>query len=335
MSHLKPEECLNSVSEILTILKSTNQHEQVFSLIVDRIVRMYHCQTCAIVIIDPATEYLRIDNSYGLSLTFEKAFRRTITTGTIGKLLWTGKNIFIPDSAADPQCSEEIMLEHPFNSCVCMQIAIDQRTLGYLHADSKLPNTFCEDDIPILQSFADFAGLALNKSYLHEKNLRLDRIDHETDLEKYTPFLEKLSTSMTRAQMANESLIILLLDIDNYKQVALTYGYDNSKKLLKEWASLIKSHLRPMDAVGRYGFDEAIVMREKTTLEEGIAFAEKLRKAIEEKEFTQQKIHTTVSIGVAVYPLNASTEKDLLLIAKEALYKAQHAGRNRVCLFGK
>jgi diguanylate cyclase (GGDEF)-like protein len=85
-----------------------------------------------------------------------------------------------------------------------------------------------------------------------------------------------------------------------------------------------------MDAASRYGFDEIIVLRENASLEAGIAFAEELRKTIEETEFTQQGIRTTVSIGAAAFPKSAISEKELLITVKETLYDAQRNGRNRV-----
>ena len=60
-----------------------------------------------------------------------------------------------------------------------------------------------------------------------------------------------------------------------------------------------------MDAASRYGFDEMIVLRENASLEAGIAFAEELRRTIEENEFVQQGIQTTVSIGAVAFPKNA------------------------------
>jgi len=54
-------------SEVLSILKAIHEPERVISLIVDRIVRMYGCQTCAIIIIDPSTEYLRVFFNHNLS----------------------------------------------------------------------------------------------------------------------------------------------------------------------------------------------------------------------------------------------------------------------------
>jgi diguanylate cyclase (GGDEF)-like protein len=330
MSHLKPEEFLHFFSEILSILHSTHEPERVLSLMVDRIVRIYGCQTCAVIIINPATEYLQISTNHNLSNHYIKEFKRSLGTGAVAKMLSTGKPILIADGEQETQIASEIQLEYPFRSAVCLQISAELRTLGYLYADARTPDAFTPDDLKILQSFADIISIALNKSYLYEKNLRLDKVDHETDLEKYAPFLENLSTSISRAEESHESFTLFMLDIDNYKQIGGTYGYEASKKVLKEVAYLVKARLRPMDAASRYGFDEIIVLRENANLDAGIAFAEELRKNIEETEFTNQCIRTTVSIGAAAYPKNAVSEKELLTAVKEALYDAQRSGRNKI-----
>ncbi|MBI3578394.1 MAG: sensor domain-containing diguanylate cyclase [Ignavibacteriales bacterium] len=211
-----------------------------------------------------------------------------------------------------------------------MQIAVDHRTLGYLYLDSRDIGGVSESDIPMIQSFADFAGLALQKSQLHEENLRLDKIDHETGLEKYPPFLERVESNIERCDQFGESFGVMILDVDNFKHIALTYGYDISKKMLKEIASLVKSKLRHIDAVGRYGFDEFILLRANTSLENAVDFANEVRESVEQGIFTEKEIHTTISIGVATYPKNARTIDTLLLTAKESLFQAQRAGRNQV-----
>ena len=330
MTHTKSDECLNFVSEILNLLKSTNQHEKVLSLIVDRVVRMYRCQTCAIILVDPVTEYLQVAISHGLSATFENAFRRKLTTDVIGKLLWTGHPVVIGQSERQPELAAGLKLEVPFGSCLCVQISADHRTLGYLQAETKESGIFSEDDIRPLQAFADFAGVAVHKARLYEENLRLDTIDHDTGLDKYSAFLEKLGISLSRAQETRENVALILMDVDNFKHIALTYGHDSSKKLLMEFASIVRSRLRVIDAAGRYGYDEIAILREKTSNDDALEFAEKIRKDIEGASLTGNKIQTSVSIGLALFPEHARTEKDLLLNAKEALYEAQRAGRNRI-----
>jgi diguanylate cyclase (GGDEF)-like protein len=333
MIHLKHEDCLNYFSDILKVLSSTNQYEEVFHLVVDKIVRIFKCQTCAVVIVDPATEYLHIENGYGLSHTFTKEFRRKLATGSIGKLLWTATPIVITDSEVDPILTHEVQLEYAFGSCLCAPIVVDHRTLGYLYADHVQKNELNDQDLRIFTCFATLAALALNKSRLFEENLRLDKIDHETEVEKYGPFLERLNTSIERAQKFGERFALMLLDVDNYKHLALTYGYETSKLLLKELASVLKSQLRGIDGAGRYGFDEIILLRANSSLEEAVDRANALRTLVENTTFTGKHIKTTVSVGVSAYPENAETIDDLLMTVKNALFEAQRSGRNRVFCF--
>lgn len=328
--HPVNEQCFRYFAEIVHTLKATAHYERVLSLIVDRIVRSFNCQTCAVALIDPHTEYLRIDQCYNLSLTFCNSFRRRIATSSIGQLLWTGKPIVITDSARDPDLASELALEHPFGSCICIQISVDQRTLGYLHVDSAAPGALGPGDVEMLTLFADIAGLAIVKSLLHDENIRLDRVDRETGLEKYPPFLEKLKAAMERAEEFSENFAVLILDVDNFKDTVNTYGYDSSHQLLKEAGGFVQSLLRPVDAGARYGFDEFIVLLANTGLEGGKEFAESLRSRIAGQEWTLQKIQTTVSMGIAAFPRNGNTIDTLLTTCKKALFEAQRRGRNQV-----
>ncbi|HEY6951990.1 MAG TPA: diguanylate cyclase [Bacteroidota bacterium] len=333
MIHLKHEDCLNFFSEILSVLSSTNQHEEVFHLVVDRIVRVFDCQTCAVVIVDPATEYLHIEIGHGLSHTFTKEFRRKLATGPIGKLLWAGTPIVITDSVSNPLLTQEVQLENRFGSCLCVPVIVDHRTLGYLYADHKLKSALSGEDLKIFSCFASLAGIALNKSRMFEDNLRLDTIDHETEIEKYAPFLGRLNASMERAQKFGERFALMLMDVDNYKQLAQTYGYETSRLLLKELAGLLKVHLREIDGAGRYGFDEIILLRANSSLEEAVIRADELRALVEGTVFTAKQIKTTVSVGVSAFPENAGSIAELLTTVKNALFEAQRSGRNRVFHF--
>jgi diguanylate cyclase (GGDEF)-like protein len=335
MSTAKHEDCLNFIAEILGVLKSTHQYEKVLHLIVDRVVRTYRCQTCAVVVVDPATEYLNIALDHGLSHTFAKAFRRKLATGAIGRLLWTGAPILVQDSATEPVLADEVKLENPFGSVACLQISADHRSLGYLYVDSAQKGSFDSEDLRILQSFADFAAVALQKSHLVEENLRLDRMDHETELEKYAPFLERIQAGIERSKTLNESFTLMILDVDNFKHIASMYGYDSSKLMLRQIADLIKNRLRNIDAVGRHGFDEFIVLRANSDVVDGVLFADALRESIHQAVFANRDIQTSVSVGVAAYPRHAMSIDSLLLSVKEALFEAQRAGRNKVSLFGK
>jgi diguanylate cyclase (GGDEF)-like protein len=319
--------------KILDVLKSSNQYEVVFHQIIESLERLYRCQTCAIILIDPRTEYLKIENSFGVSLTYRKSYHRKISTGAVGDLFWTGKPIFIGNAAEFPEATKELTLEQPFGSCACVQIAVSHRTLGYLHVDSRSPEGFEQSDIGILQAFADFAGLAYQKWRLVEENMRLDRIDHETGLEKYASFLERLGESVERARNFGEHFAILIGDVDNFKEIAHTYGYDSSRQLLAEMGQLLRDTVRPVDATGRFGYDEFIILRTNSHLDEAIRFAKDLGKNVAQTAFTDKQINSTLSIAVATFPENGRTIDDLVLTAKKALLEAQRSGRGSVFHF--
>jgi diguanylate cyclase (GGDEF)-like protein len=330
MNDLNKGKCLSSMMDILAVLKSINKHEEVFSRIIDAIAGLYPCQSCAFVMIEPKTEYLKIRTNYGISHTFQKAFHRPISTGAIGALLWKGKPIVVTDRERQLELSEEVQLEHRCGSCVCLQVSADHRTLGYLFVDSKMPQSFSEEDVHVLQAFADLAGTAYYKCWLAEENMILDQTDHETGLESYLAFQGKLHTAMDRAEQFQEPFSVMICDVDNFKKVGRTYGYEATRELLKEMGNLVKCSIRTIDVAGRYGSDEFILLRANTDVEESEQFAGRLCKEVETTSFTSKGISSTISIGVAGYPTNGKTIDDIVLTAKKALFEAQRIGRNTI-----
>jgi|WetSurMetagenome_2_1015567.scaffolds.fasta_scaffold149784_2 diguanylate cyclase (GGDEF)-like protein len=332
---VRKKSCLEFISEIAHTLATSSNYERVFHLVVYWLSHMYKSQTVAIVLINPKTEFLTVYNSTGLSHTFCSNFKRPQSTGILGKLLWSGTPILIDDSTMENSQSAEVMLEHSFGSCVCVQIAIDHRTLGYLHIDSTEVQWFREEDVPIIRTFADLAAIAYSRCQIQEENLKLDRIDHETDTEKYGPFIENVRHVLARAQRTSEEFSLLLMDVDNIKMVMNTYGRDSAFQLLHELASLIKTESIPLYAVGRYGFDEFIVLLDHCGLHAAVDYATSLLLKIERKEFTANNLATTVSIGIASYPQNAVMLEELLITLKNALFEAQRAGKNKVHYYQK
>ncbi len=326
---------LKSISELLHLVSNTNHYEKALHALVEKVVQNYHCQSCAVVLIDSKTEYLSIENCHGISYTFCKAYRRKLATGAIGELLWTGKPILIADSEAHPEIASEIGLENPFASCIAVQISIDQRTLGFLYLDSKKKNCFQEEDVPAIQAFADVAGLAIHKARLHDDIVRLEIVDKETGLDRYGHFLLKLQAAIKRGQDTHENFSLLLMDIDNSKAIINTYGLENAGKFLFEFGQLIKDNLGPMDVAGRYGFDEFIVLHGSTTLEESWAFAQRLKTSVENTVFTPERIRTTISTGMAPFVHQGKVNPELVQTVKRALFEAQRSGRNKVYCFEK
>jgi diguanylate cyclase (GGDEF)-like protein len=291
---------------------------------------MYQCQTGAVVTINPRTEYLQITNACGISLTFAKQFHRTISMGAVASLIWTGRVVAIHNAETEPAKAEELKLEHPFSSCMCVPLTINHQTLGYLHLDSVRPYAFNHDDLLVITTYAQLAALALDRSRLHDEVLRLERIDRESGLEKYSFFIERLQELIERALRFNEAMGLMFFDIDNFKEIVNTYGYEQSLKFIKEFGTLIRRSVRPIDLTSRFGTDEFIILQPNTPTSIVLDQAEQVRKLVAESVFTDKNIRTTISLGVGIYPQDGADVQTLMINAKNAVIEAQRSGRNAV-----
>ena len=144
-----------------------------------------------------------------------------------------------------------------------------------------------------------------------------------------------LDLELKRSSRQNASLALLMMDIDNFKQINDTLGHLFGDKILNKLGDLIKTKIREIDLAARYGGEEFAIVMSNTGLEEAAEIAERIRKSIKEYKFDTKKIFTTVSIGLALYPLDANSLQELLNKADSALYKAKRDGKNQVCIYSK
>jgi diguanylate cyclase (GGDEF)-like protein len=171
---------------------------------------------------------------------------------------------------------------------------------------------------------------------LVETNKRLELLsitDGLTKLHNHRHFQDELARAFEESQRYQRPLSLAMIDIDFFKKINDTYGHAAGDDVLKQCAALFRSSVRSTDLVARYGGEEFAVMMPETTLQDGIAFAEKIRHLIEETEFETQAgvIHATVSIGVASVPHSRiHSAKELIIAADRALYRAKKSGRNQV-----
>lgn len=158
----------------------------------------------------------------------------------------------------------------------------------------------------------------------------LSRTDSLTKIYNRRAFFDSSEKFFRLARRKALPLSLILIDIDNFKQVNDTYGHMIGDEILKFLVEQVQKVLRDSDIFARYGGEEFIILLPDTDIEGGAKTAEKIRSIIEDTPYQDQaEVSITISCGVAQLH-HDKLLKDLIKRADEALYRAKEYGRNRV-----
>jgi diguanylate cyclase (GGDEF)-like protein len=131
-----------------------------------------------------------------------------------------------------------------------------------------------------------------------------------------------------RAKRNNTPLCLLMIDIDDFKQINDTHGHLKGDDVLRETGAVIDKSVRKMDVAARYGGEELAVIMPDTRIDYACNAGERLRQSIEQHRFDE--ITVTISIGIAEIDTSIDSAEKLIKIADRALYRAKKEGKNRV-----
>ncbi len=176
---------------------------------------------------------------------------------------------------------------------------------------------------------------------LEKKNkllANLANLDGLTGIYNHRFFQNSLDNEISRAMRNETKISLLLIDIDFFKKFNDTYGHQVGDFILKTFSKVLKENIRKYDTLSRYGGEEFTVILPDTNEEDAITVAEKLRIAIEEFDYKDDRetYHITASFGAATAKpaiMDEFKKSDLISQADSALYDAKEAGRNRVAFF--
>jgi diguanylate cyclase (GGDEF)-like protein/PAS domain S-box-containing protein len=172
---------------------------------------------------------------------------------------------------------------------------------------------------------------------IQQLNIELEKLaitDYLTNLYNRRYFMERGAEEFKRAQRTKHALSILMLDIDEFKNINDTYGHETGDFALRQVVAALKSNLREIDLLGRMGGDEFTALLPNTKIQDAVKLAERVRLDMERMSFQTPEasftLAITISIGVAALTHKTFNVDDMLRNADTALYQAKRAGRNCV-----
>ncbi len=143
--------------------------------------------------------------------------------------------------------------------------------------------------------------------------------------------LDRLEMEKKRADRTRQLFSLVILDIDHFKRINDTLGHVQGDEVLKAVANVLQASLRETDFCARFGGEEFVMVLEQSSGSGALVCAERARRLVESAKFPAygDDFQVTVSLGVTAYqPMEELSQT--ISRADEALYRAKHAGRNRV-----
>ena len=183
-----------------------------------------------------------------------------------------------------------------------------------------------------------FNHMTQKRKLVTEKLEEMAIRDGLTGLYNHKYFYTLLEKEVAREDRYHNTVALLLIDIDHFKNVNDKYGHRAGDTILSALSQRLMTRARTTDYVCRYGGEEIAVILIETNIIEAQSIAEELRILIASEPFLIEDgryVFITVSIGVSAYSEEAKETSMMVSNADNALYRAKNDGRNRVCVFEK
>ena len=247
-------------------------------------------------------------------------------------------------------------------ACAIVQLAVNQylifaalratdpaiRARDFIFGPQTLRNDLTEMCMAVLSTLAIAMSLLtvvialplatlLQRSALHAQLIKDARTDSKTGLLNAATWERDATAEVTRAVRTRTALAVAMLDIDRFKAINDTYGHLLGDQVIKEIAHTLTALLRDYDLAGRFGGDEFALLLPQTRAVDAFRIAERVRSAISglciiaPGANAGERVHVTVSIGVAALDSGSKREyAELMAAADAALYRAKACGRDQV-----
>lgn len=302
----------------------------------------------ALFTIDPCTGHIETECTKGVSESLQQAF-----LNLFGQQLTDRgeRHAWVVTDAANIETQDEeslqVLADCGISTILACPIRSEASAAGAIVGfyTSALPQP--EDRIYAIEALSAQASTALSYSLsLEQSRFLLDdlaganqelsvqaTVDGLTGLPNHRTFQQAL-TDLCRKSLSKNGrpFCVVMVDVDHFKIYNDTYGHREGDAVLQKVSKTMSAGLRQGDLAARYGGEEFAMIFQRADKEAAFVAADRIRRSIAEQSL--RKGIATVSMGVAEFPIDATTPGELIERADKALYHAKATGRNRVFVWG-
>ena len=325
---------LEFINELSKQIVSTLDTKQVFSLLNTAFQNAMKADSYFIGIVDGDTIHLKVFYDEGEYFNDLRLKRK----GTLSNWVITHQQeLFLPDLRQDIQLDEveivNIGKDKPTLSWMGVPIR-GQHVDGVMAISSYRHNAFDRSDMELLSNIAQRAALALDNTYQHAQVQAQARLDSLTNVYNHGYFINILREQAKACDAQNQSLSLIMLDIDHFKQYNDTFGHLVGDEILISLCDIIRRHVKSADAIGRWGGEEFAISLPNTDEHQAAQVAQRIRETLGLLRIRNNEQLTipipTVSQGIAIFPTETKNITKLIDLADKRLYTAKNRGRDQI-----
>ncbi len=332
---------LSLFHEVGKALFSTLDLQKILQTIMEKISDLLQPDTWSLLMLDEVTQELYFEIAIGSGAEKLRDVRLKLGEGVAGWVAKHGEPVLVENTREDSRFTPKVdeLTHTETRSIVCVPIKAHDHVLGVIELVNAIGKpSFGAEGIPILKSLADYAAIALENARYVQRIHELTITDDCTALYNARHLNFVLDTEIYRSNRYGYEFSVIFMDLDHFKQVNDVHGHLVGSKLLWLIGDIVKSNLRMIDYAFRYGGDEFVVLLPQTSKENALMVVRRIRDLLINRVFFAEEkanIKVTASFGVASFPGDGRTRKELLRKADEAMYLVKNTTRNNIALAGQ
>ena len=287
-------------------------------------------QDATFVVYDAERRELAFRVSHALHPGMIDGVRLAVGQGIAGWVAAHREAVRLDDASRDPRHDSQLARRTGLvpHSMLCVPMLHHDTLHGVIQVINKLDGSaFDDDELRLVQTLADHAAIAIENAALYRQAQQAALTDDLTGLGNTRQFNRMLAALIARGG----PLSLLVLDLDNLRDVVETYGHLAASRTIAAVGRAIGGRLRAGDVAARFGGDEFVVILPATDTESARAIAHDVRQAIAACPIPADPAsQVTASIGVATFPDHAADAESLFRIADAAMFAVKRSTKNGV-----
>lgn len=334
---LEAERRADRIERFSRALVAISDSATIHRTIVEEMARAVDAEIGAMAVYVPQENGLVITATHGYPPVLVEHVRIAPGEGVLGRVFATGEPIVVPKLGAMP--GQVTRRRYRTDSYVALPLAGPDGVVAVVSlTDRARGGPFGEPDLAVLRQMAIPAALAVARELLRDRTndlAHLATVDPLTGLFNRRYFETRLEQELQRQVRQPDDLSLLMLDLDNFKELNDRHGHLTGDLALREVAEILRRAVRIFDVCARYGGEEFVILMPGAGSSTALRIAERIRRQVEQHFATGLRsgvpVPLTVSVGVSTAAPSV-TRDALVTQADAALLRAKFTGKNQVNL---